>query len=233
VILNFRGCSGEPNRLPHSYHSGETADLAYVIGLLKAREPQARLAVVGYSLGGNAMLKWLGEAQAHAHIDAAVAVSPPFVLADCAWRMERGFSRLYQWSLVHRLKRSIEAKQRRMTMPIELTGLAHLQTFREFDDRVTAPLNGFDGVDDYYTRSSSRQFLRHITVPTLILHSRDDPFMTEAAIPQRDELSAAIEFELQARGGHVGFVAGDVPWRAHYWLEQRIPEFLAQHLARG
>ncbi len=132
--------------------------------------------------------------------------------------------------LVRRLKQSVEAKRRRMAMPLVSADLSRLKTFREFDDRVTAPLNGFTGVDDYYTRSSSRQFLRHITVPTLILHSHDDPFMTEAAIPTPDELSPVIDFELQTHGGHVGFVAGAFPWRAHYWLEQRIPDFISQFL---
>jgi predicted alpha/beta-fold hydrolase len=230
AVLNFRGCSGEPNRLARSYHSGETGDIAYVVELLKKREPHTALAVVGYSLGGNALLKWLGEARERAPIEAAAAVSPPFLLAECAWRMERGFSRLYQSRLVRLLKGSVSRKRRQLELPLTAVELARLRTFREFDDCVTAPLHGFAGVDDYYARSSSRQYLRHIAVPTLILHSRDDPFMTEAAVPTEAELSPAVEFDLQARGGHVGFVAGRWPWRAHYWLEQRIPAFLSRYL---
>jgi len=230
AILNFRGCSGEPNRLPRSYHSGETGDLSYVVALLEARHPRAPIAVVGYSLGGNALLKWLGERRDKTPVAAAAAVSVPFLLAQCAWRMERGFSRIYQWSLVHRLKRSIEAKRRRMALPLVDTDLSGVHSFREFDDRVTAPLHGFAGVNEYYARSSSRQYLRHVAVPTLIVHARDDPFMTETAIPTAGELSPAIEFALQECGGHVGFVSGAWPWRAHYWLERRIPEFLSRHL---
>jgi predicted alpha/beta-fold hydrolase len=127
---------------------------------------------------------------------------------------------------VRRLKRGIEQKSRRTNLPLRSTDLSGIRTFREFDEHVTAPLHGFAGADDYYTRSSSRQYLRHIRVPTLIAHSRDDPFMSEAAIPDTSELSPAIRFELCDHGGHVGFVAGDWPWRAHYWLEERIPAFL-------
>lgn len=232
VVVHFRGCSGEPNRLPRSYHSGETGDLAHVIVTLRAREPTTPLAVVGYSLGGNVLLKWLGEVRDRAPIHGAVAVSVPFLLADCAARMERGFSRVYQWELMRRLKRSVEAKRRRVALPLRIADLSALRTFREFDEHVTAPLHGFAGADDYYARSSSRQYLRHIAVPTLIVHSRDDPFMSEAAIPAANELSPAINFELHDRGGHVGFVSGAWPWRARYWLEQRIPDFLRLHLGR-
>lgn len=229
AVMHFRGCSGEPNRLSRSYHSGETQDIAEMVDYLKRREPQAELAVVGYSLGGNVLLKWLGEIRGEARISAAAAVSVPFVLAESAARMACGFSQVYQRGLVQRLKRSIGIKQRRMTLPVR-TDLSGIRSFRDFDEHVTAPLHGFAGADDYYARASSRQYLKHIAVPTLLVHSRDDPFMTPAAIPQRQELSAAVELELSEHGGHVGFVAGRWPWRARYWLEQRIPEFLAQKL---
>lgn len=229
LVMHFRGCSGEPNRLTRRYHSGETGDVAYLIETLARREPQTPLAVIGYSLGGNVLLKWLGET-GRAPIRVAVAVSVPFLLADCAARMERGFSRVYQWALVRRLKRSVESERRRVPLQLRMTNLSALRTFRDFDEHVTAPLHGFADADDYYTRSSSRQYLLRIAVPTLIVHCRDDPFMTEAAIPAANELSPAIDFELHERGGHVGFVAGAWPWRARYWLEQRIPDFLRLHL---
>jgi predicted alpha/beta-fold hydrolase len=230
VVMHFRGCSGEPNRLTRGYHSGETLDVAELVRELKRREPRAPIVTVGYSLGGNVLLKWLGEVGDAAPIEAAVAVSVPFLLADSAARMEQGFSRIYQWELVQRLKRSINTKRARVALPLRITDLAPIRSFREFDEHVTAPLHGFAGADDYYARSSSRQYLKDIRVPTLLLHSSDDPFMTAATVPQPHELSNSVELELYDRGGHVGFVSGRWPWRARYWLEQRIPAFLAGKL---
>jgi predicted alpha/beta-fold hydrolase len=232
VVMHFRGCSGEPNRLARGYHSGETEDVAELIKLLVRREPDTSLAVVGYSLGGNVLLKWLGETGSKAPIRAAAAVSVPFLLAESAVRMNRGFSQVYQWELVQRLKRSIGAKQQRTSLPLALTDLSPIKSFREFDEHVTAPLHGFAGADDYYERASSRQYLKHIAVPTLVLHSSDDPFMTPATIPQARELSPSVDLELYERGGHVGFVSGRWPWRARYWLEQRIPQYLATKLGK-
>lgn len=231
AVMHFRGCSGVPNRLPRSYHSGETGDLAHVIAELRRREPQAALAVVGYSLGANVLLKWLGEAGARAPLAAAVAVSPPFVLECAAARLERGLSRIYQWALLRRLRASMTAKLATVPLPFDGRMLAGLKTFRQFDDRVTAPLHGFRDAQDYYTRSSCRQFLKAIAVPTLILHARDDPFTTEEAIPETCELSDSVRLELSTHGGHVGFVSGRLPWQARYWLEERIPQFLAHYLA--
>lgn len=226
VVMHFRGCSGIPNRLPRSYHSGETGDLAHVVEELRRREPATALAVVGYSLGGNVLLKWLGETGATAPLAAAVAVSPPFVLSRAADRLERGFSRVYQWALLRRLRASVMAKLVYTPLPFDGQTLVGFHTFRQFDEHVTAPLHGFRGAEDYYTRSSCRQFLRGIAVPTLIVHARDDPFTTEEAIPAAHELAPSVTLELYAHGGHVGFVAGVLPWRARYWLEERIPGYL-------
>ena len=229
VVMHFRGCSGMPNRLARGYSAGDTADLAHVAQLLHQREPATPLAVVGYSLGGNALLKWLGEAGSSAPVQAAVAVSVPFLLDSAARRMGRGLSRLYQHHLLHALRRSYRAKfQQRADGPVTLDELAQLRDFYAFDDRVTAPLHGYAGVDDYYARASCRPYLRHIAVPTLILHAHDDPFMLPEAIPDPAELSACTHLELSGGGGHVGFVGGRWPWRAEYWLEQRIPAFLAE-----
>jgi predicted alpha/beta-fold hydrolase len=229
--MHFRGCSGEPNRLARSYHSGDTGDLAYLVEALRQREPGAPIAIVGFSLGGNVLLKWLGQTGNHASVRAAVAVSPPFVLHDAVDRMQQGFSRLYQWYLLRSMRRAVAEKRDHVTFPIKVDDLAVLKNFRDFDERVTAPLHGFDGANHYYTVSSSRQYLKDIAIPTLILHARDDPFMSEAAIPGDDELSETVTLELSARGGHVGFIAGAWPWRPRYWLEQRIPAHLAQYLA--
>jgi hypothetical protein len=230
VLMHFRGCSGEPNRLPRSYHSGETSDLRHVIAILGRRAPGGRLHAVGYSLGGNALLKYLGESGETSGIAAAVAVSIPFVLSKAADRLNRGLSRVYQWWLVRALQRKIRTKFNHKPSPVALDRLSQFWSFREFDDAVTAPLHGFRDAADYYQRSSARQYLRHIRTPTLILHAADDPFTTPAAVPQQQELASDVTLELSGTGGHVGFVSGAWPWAARYWLEERIPAFLSEHL---
>ncbi len=224
VLLNFRGCSGEPNRLPRSYHSGETGDLNTLIELLHRRFPSRALLAVGVSLGGNVLLKWLGENPAQKRLRSAVAVSVPFELNKAALRLQAGVSRLYQSHLLRRLRAGVRAKAARLALPIELDRLDALTSFRAFDDQITAPLHGFDGVDDYYRRASSRGYLIGIRTPTLILHARDDPFMSADAIPTPAELGPGVRLELSRRGGHVGFVAGRWPWRPRYWLDERICE---------
>jgi hypothetical protein len=230
VVMHFRGCSGEPNRLPRSYHSGDTGDLAFLVTTLRRREPRAPLATVGFSLGGNVLLKWLGKAGSVAPLHAAVAVSVPFVLHGAAERLQQGFSRVYQWQLLRSLRHTVDAKRRHMELPLKSRDLSALKNFRDFDEHITAPLHGFDSADHYYTVSSSRQYLGGITVPTLLLHARDDPFMTESAIPRPDELSESVTLELTPHGGHVGFVTGIWPWRPRYWLDERIPAYLARYL---
>lgn len=230
VLMHFRGCSGEPNRLPRSYHSGETGDLDWVVGELRRRDPHAPLAVVGFSLGGNVLLKWLGECGDQVPVQAAVAVSVPFSLAIAARRLDRGLSRLYQAYLLRKLRHSLSIKRQRMALPIELPTLRGLRNFRRFDDAVTAPLHGFANVDDYYTRASSRPFLKRIRCPTLVLHAKDDPFMSPEVVPTPAELSSSVRLELSAQGGHVGFVASR-GGRPRYWLEERIPRFLNATLA--
>lgn len=231
VVMHFRGCSGEPNRLPRSYHSGDTGDLARVITRLRERRDVAALAAVGYSMGGNVLLKWLGEQGAGAGLDAAVAVSVPFTLSLAADRLAHGFSRIYQQRLIDDLRTKLRRKFSRGRCPIDLDKASSSRNFWEFDDRVTAPLHGFEDVHDYYARSSSRQYLHGIRVPTLILHAEDDPFMTPEVIPSPDELSTCTRLEVSARGGHVGFVRGRLPWRPRYWIEERIPEFIAGHFS--
>ncbi|MFW6350200.1 MAG: hydrolase [Thiohalospira sp.] len=228
VFMHWRGCSGEPNRLARSYHSGATDDIARVAAHLRDTEPATPLAAIGWSLGGNALLKWLGETGAANPLTAAAAISAPFRLERAAARMGRGFSRLYQWRLVADLRASLEAKRRLrgLDLPRPPRG-----GFRAFDDAVTAPLHGFRDANDYYARASSRPWLGRIAVPTRILHARDDPFMDPGAIPQARELAPAVILELAHRGGHVGFVEGRLPGRARYYAEQRIPAWLAGELS--
>ncbi|MGD2112104.1 MAG: hydrolase [Gammaproteobacteria bacterium] len=230
VLMYFRGCSGEPNRLRRSYHSGDSGDLHYVIDHISRHHPHTPLAVIGYSLGGNVLLKWLGEQGRHAPVATAVAVSVPFDLDAAAVKLERGFSRIYQRHLLGKLRRSVLAKSQRLPPPVPLDALETLTTFRAFDDAVTAPLHGFTGVHDYYARSSSRGYLRRIAVPVLIIHAVDDPFLPASAIPDEEDLAKPVTLELSQRGGHVGFVAGNWPLRAHYWLETRICAHLREHL---
>lgn len=231
VVMHFRGCSGTPNRLARSYNAGDTGDLATVITTLRQRDPTTSIACVGYSLGGNVLLKWLGETGKVAPLQAAVAVAVPFLLDTAARRMKHGFSRLYQAYLLNRLRTSYRRKfSHWRAPPFPLEKLSQLTDFYAFDDQITAPLHGYSGVHDYYARASCRPYLKDIAIPTLILHARDDPFMLPDAIPDATELSESVILELSRHGGHVGFVSGPTPWQPTYWLEQRIPAFLEKQL---
>ena len=172
-FMHFRGCSGEPNRLPRSYHSGDTADLDYVVEEVLLRRGLSLHAAIGYSLGGNVLLKWLGERGADAPVRCAVAVSVPFVLDDAAVRLGLGFSRIYQRHLIRRLHRKFRQKFSRIACPLDVH-VERLSSFHAFDDQVTAPLHGFNGVEDYYERASSRPYLRIIRRPTLLVLGADD-----------------------------------------------------------
>lgn len=229
VFMYFRGCNGKPNHSLRSYHSGETDDLKSVIEYLK-QTGSKRIALVGYSLGGNVTLKYMGEAQTDDAVVCAVATSVPLQLDVCAARMNRGFSRIYQHDLMRRLKNKVVQKQ-----PILLAaGIQQnpqpLKTFVQFDDAYTAPTHGFKNAQDYYQRCSSKQFLKNIDKPTLIIHSKDDPFMTREVIPSDDEISPQVTLELSEHGGHVGFIGGQT-FKPQYWLEPRIMAFIEPCLA--
>jgi predicted alpha/beta-fold hydrolase len=230
VLMHFRSCSKEFNRLNRNYHSGDTGDIAYFLDTLRERFADTPIAAIGYSLGGNALLKYLGEYPDTHRLCSAVAVSVPFLLGVGADRLSIGFSKIYQKHLITRLKKKMKSKYKDRNPGIDLKNLNDWSTFRLFDDHVTAPLHGFRNVDDYYDRSSCRQFLSLIKTPCLIIHSLDDPFMTAAALPNEEELADAVCLELSDKGGHVGFVDGKYPWTSRSWLEQRIPEFLEQYL---
>ena len=218
AVMHFRGTSGEPNRLARSYHSGETADLGHVLGHLADACPRAPRVVIGVSLGGNVLLKWLGEAGGRAPVDAALAVSVPLDLAASSRHLDRGLARLYRDRLLRDLKGALRAKAARRPLPIDLAAALRARTFTEFDARVTAPLHGFAGAEDYYRRCSAVRFLAGIRAPTWILQARDDPFLPAAALPDPGALPSCVQLALSAHGGHVGFVAGR-PWAPRYWLE--------------
>lgn len=235
VAVNWRGCSGEPNLLPRSYHSGASEDLAEVITHVQAQRPVAPLYAVGYSLGGNILLKYLGETGTSCPLQAAVAVSVPFRLDQCADRIGQGFSRVYQAHFMRAMRAYVKDKQRHFQRhghqeglsAIERLGsLEHLRTFWDFDGKVTAPLNGFADAHDYYRRSSSRYFLGENRTPTLIIQSSDDPFVFRHSLPGNNELSTQTTLELHAHGGHVGFIDGSLR-HPGYYLERRIPQWLA------
>jgi predicted alpha/beta-fold hydrolase len=230
VVMHFRGCSGESNRLPRIYHSGDTDDIAEVVSLLKEREPFTPIAAMGFSMGGNVLLKWLGEMKDSSPLAAAIAISVPYDLNKSVEKLQSGFSRLYQWHLLRSLKQKILTKFCKQASPIPLPPLMNVRSIREFDDKITAPLHGFGTAKNYYQMASCKPYLRSIHVPTLLLQAKDDPFMTPDVIPRIYDLSPTVKLELSERGGHVGFVGGLYPWRPQYWLEYRIPLFLKHYL---
>lgn len=229
VLMHFRGASEEPNRLLRAYHYGDTADLSYVLKSLCQREPKTPKAVVGVSLGGNVLLKWLGEQGQQGLIQAAVAVSVPFMMSNVANRMGIGFSKVYQRYLVKRMQDFFKRKQSHLSdNAFEfLKDIGQWKCFWTFDEHVVAPLHGFKHAHDYYLKSSSMPYLRHIATPTLIIHALDDPFMTPDIIPREDQLSKDVLLEVSQRGGHAGFISSNKLGKPVYWLDERIPEFLA------
>jgi len=225
-LMHFRGCSGEPNRLPVSYHSGKTDDPQRILEHIQSSQNRNIYAAVGVSLGGNVLLKWLGEKGPHMPLQKAVAMSVPFQLDAAARRMQQGLSRYYQRHLITHLQESYREKFSRIGSPLDVD-VNKLTTFYLFDDQITAVLHGFDGVDDYYRNSSSRQFIPRISVPTLILHARHDPFMFPDTAPSEEELPENVWLEMPEHGGHVGFISGLIPGWADYWGERRIAQWLS------
>jgi len=235
VLMHFRGCSGRLNRLPRSYHSGETSDAKKLINYISRTYPGSPIAAVGFSLGGNMLLKLQAELGELSQLKAAVSVCAPLELNNCAARLNKGFSKLYQSHLINSMKNNLRVKAKlhnyKTLINLDNQRINQLTNFREFDDQVTAPLHGFAGVDDYYNQSSARQYLKKIKTPTLILHAKDDPFMSEEVIPDSTELSEFTQLEISERGGHVGFISGHL-FKPTFWLDRRIPEFLSPYLKK-
>ena len=234
VLMYFRGCSGELNRLPRTYHSGVSDDLELIVAHLAREHPSAPLLAVGYSLGGNVLLKWLGEQRDQARVSAACAISVPFDLALCAQAIDQGFSKLYKEYLLRAMRQRVLNKfsAARLDALFGLTPeqVANIKSFWEFDDLITAPLHGFKDVHDYYRRASCRGYIKDVQRPTLIIHAKDDPFMTPEVIPDEQELSPLVEVDLSEYGGHVGFISGQYPWRPDYYLESRVLAFFQTRL---
>ena len=234
-VLHFRDCGDYRNRLPRRYHAGETNDLRYFLETLhrspEASENAGPIVAVGYSLGGNVLLKYLGECGDDTPLRAATAVCVPLDLHECAEALDKGFAKIYQRYLLKRMKQSVKGKFDRHTAAFDWDKAMSARTFAEFDDWVTAPLHGFDGMQDYYDRCSSVHFLIDIERPTLIINAMDDPFMTRDVIPKEDRLSDQVTLEVAQAGGHVGFVSGGTPWKPAFYLPDRILSFLQPYSA--
>jgi len=231
VVMHFRGCSGKDNLKARSYHSGDTHDAKEFLAGIHARYPQAKLFAVGYSLGANMLLKLLGEEKDDSLLCAAVAVSAPMLLDVSATQMNRGISRFYQRLLLKDLNAALEKKYEKHDMQkligLEKKDIKKLKNFWLFDAAYTAKINGFSSAADYYEKSSSKQYLKNIQTSTLIIHAKDDPFMTPKVIPKKEEVSHKVELEILENGGHVGFVSGSL-FKPFYWLDTRIVEYFLE-----
>lgn len=232
-LLLFRSCGSEMNRTRRFYHSGETSDLAFVLGRITTDFPRAPIAMAGVSLGGNVLLRFLGErgAALPPRLAGAAAISVPFDLGRSSKRINRGFSTLYQRFFLRSLKRKVRQKVAAYPDLVAAGRFAALRTLEDFDDAITAPLHGYRDAVDYYTRASSLPALRDIRLKTLLLSALDDPMLPPAVLDEVREAASgnpALQIEFVRRGGHAGFVSGSVPWRPFYYAEYRVGEFFAE-----
>ena len=229
MVAHFRGCGGELNRLPRAYHSGDSAEIDWILRRVRANSGTAPLFAVGVSLGGNALLKWLGEQgpAAQGVLHSAVSICAPVDLAASGHALGAGFSRLYTRMFLLTLKRKALAKLAAHPGIFDAGALRRARNLYQFDNVVTAPLHGFRDTDDYWARASSRPWLKSVAVPTLLLHALNDPFVPAWSLPGAPELSRAITVERPATGGHVGFTDGGFPGRLD-WLPARAIGFLAE-----
>lgn len=229
VAVNFRGCSGEANRLPRAYHSGDSVEIDWILRRFRRLEPGRTQYAVGVSLGGNALLKWLGEQGEAAGdcVHAAAAVSAPLDLAACGHHLARGFNRVYTRHFLATLKQGAAEKLRRYPGLFDGKRMWAARNLYQFDDVVTAPLHGFAGADDYWQRASSKPWLIGIRRPTLLLNALNDPFLPASALPTAAQVTSAVQLEFPRHGGHVGFVTGAPPGRLD-WLGQRLLDFFQE-----
>lgn len=226
VVPHFRGCSGEPNRLPRAYHSGDHAEVGWMLRHLHAAARGAPVYVVGVSLGGSALLNWLGRARSGAggYVTAAAAVSAPLDLTAAGIAIEQGFSQFYSRLFQRTLVPKALSMAQRFPGMLDAAAIRNVRTMHAFDDAVTAPLHGFAGTDDYWSRASSKPWLRAIEVPTLVLNARNDPFIPAASLPDAAEVSPAVLLEQPEDGGHAGFAEAPFPGKLD-WLPTRLVSF--------
>lgn len=232
AVAHFRGCGGAINLAPRAYHSGDSDEIDWILRRFARDHAQgAPLLAAGVSLGGNALLKWLGErAESAGFVAAAAAISPPQDLAAGARSLSRGFNRVYTRNFLRTLKAKSLAKLAQHPGLFDRDRMLTARTFHDFDDAVTAPMHGFRGCHDYWARSSCRQHLGGIRVPTLVLNALNDPFLPASALARRREVSREVYLEYPREGGHVGFIGGPFPGNMH-WLARRILDFLADRAA--
>ena len=224
VIPHFRGCGGEPNLLPRAYHSGDHEDVGAMLSALRERlGPRTPMYAVGVSLGGSALLNWLGRVGGGAQemLVAAATVSAPLDLMAAGIAIGQGLNRIYTRYFLRTLKPKGLAMARRFPGLLDTRRIARARTMWEFDDAVTAPLHGFAGANDYWTRASSKRWLADVALPTLVINARNDPFVPGASLPDAKQVSRAVRLEQPDTGGHVGFMTGPAPGRLD-WLPQRI-----------
>ncbi|HET7613008.1 MAG TPA: hydrolase [Gemmatimonadaceae bacterium] len=236
-LLIFRSCGSELNRTRRFYHSGETSDLAFVLDRIVTENPESKLALAGVSLGGNVLLRFLGErgTDLPRQLISAAAISVPFDLQRSSRRINRGFSRVYQRYFLESLRRKASEKQRRFPDLAPPDAIARLRTLEDFDDLITGPLHGYRDAQDYYRRASSLPVLDRIRLTTLLLSAADDPMLPREVL---DDVRAVarhnpnLRIEFVDRGGHAGFIAGSSPWRPFYYAEYRVGEFFAGQFER-
>ena len=228
VVPHFRGCSGEPNRLPRAYHSGDHAEVGWMLATIRQLEPAAPIFAVGVSLGGSALLNWLGRQEQRARdiITAAAAVSTPLDLSAAGIAIGQGLNRIYSRHFLGTLVPKALGMARRFPGSLDADAISRVDTMYAFDNVVTAPLHGFSGTDDYWSRASSKRWLRGIAVRTLVLNAKNDPFIPAASLPSAAEVSDAVTLEQPEHGGHAGFLGTPFPGRLD-WLPQRLMSFLA------
>jgi predicted alpha/beta-fold hydrolase len=237
-LLIFRSCGTELNRTRRFYHSGETSDVSFVLEKISREFPSSPLAIAGVSLGGNVLLKFLGErgTDLPQQLQAAAAISVPFDLARSARRINRGFSRLYQRFFLSSLRRKAAEKAIRFPDLAPDDKIAAIHTLEDFDNLITGPLHGFLNAQDYYARSSSLKYLKDIRLTTLLFSAVDDPMLPPIVLEEVREIAQrnpALEIDFVAKGGHAGFVTGSLPWRPFYYAEHRVGEFFARQFERG
>ena len=238
TAMNFRSCARDldtmfgtiPNRTPRFYHSGEITDFDFVLRTLTTRYPHRKFVVIGASLGGNALLKWLAAHPAQTLVTAAATISVPYDLAAGGAHLERGVGRFYVAGFLRTLVKKVERVIEEFPDTgafLDLEKVRRARTFREFDDAATAPLHGFHDAEDYYRRASSIFDLRKITPPTLCISAEDDPFTPPGVLDRvGTEASPSLHLVVTRSGGHTGFVSGSTPWRCVYWAEQYAVDWL-------
>ena len=226
ALPHFRGCSGELNRRPRAYHSGDSEEIDWILRRLHADNGQRRLHAAGVSLGGNALLKWAGErgTMATELVTGVAAFCPPLDLAACGHHLARGFNRIYTQHFLNTLKARSAARLRLFPNLFDAALMQRAGNLYQFDDAVTAPIHGFAGADDYWQRASAKPWLKSIATPALVVNPKNDPFLPASHLPTPADVSASVRLEQPASGGHVGFVSGSFPGNLD-WLPQRLLHF--------